>query len=128
MSLLKNTVLLLKSETTDDKYKALLEAKNFEVMIVKTLVFEYKNLDLLREKLLNTDRYSGILLSSPRCVSAVSQALERSRIRELWGPKSNFVVGEKTHQEARDNLGLECQGRESGNAKNLSQIIIQSIV
>ncbi|XP_044271911.1 uroporphyrinogen-III synthase-like isoform X1 [Tribolium madens] len=126
MTLLKNTVLLLKSDTMDDKYTNLLKATNFKVMIVKTLVFQYKNLEMLREKLLSVDNYSGILLSSPRCVSAVNQTLEKKQIQELWGHKSNFTVGESTYKEAQDKLGVECQGKESGNAKNLSQIIIQN--
>ncbi|EFA10147.1 uroporphyrinogen-III synthase [Tribolium castaneum] len=126
MTVLKNTVLLLKSDTTDDKYTKLLQARNFKVMAVKTLVFEYKNAAILREKLLSADKYSGILLSSPRCVSAVSQALEKRLVQELWGPKSNYTVGESTYKEALDKLGVECQGKESGNAKNLAQLIIQS--
>jgi uroporphyrinogen-III synthase len=95
-------------------------------MMVKTLTFQYKNLDILRQKLLNPDGFSGIILSSPRCVNAVSQALSKDKLEELWNPKSNFTVGETTCKEAIAKLSIQCKGKWSGNAKNLSQLIIQS--
>ncbi|CAH1375909.1 unnamed protein product [Tenebrio molitor] len=129
MSVIKNTILLFKSDKTDDtrdEYQNLLELNNFKVMMVKTLTFQYKNLDILREKLLNPDGFSGMILSSPRCVNAVSQALSKDKLEELWNPKSNFTVGETTCKEAIAKLSIHCKGKWSGNAKNLSQLIIQN--
>ncbi|XP_063923075.1 uroporphyrinogen-III synthase-like [Zophobas morio] len=129
MSIARNTVLLLKSEKSEDaqdKYQDILESNKFEVMVVKTLTFQYKNIEILRDKLTNPDDFCGIILSSPRCVNACSQALGKERIHELWKLKSNFTVGEATYNEALIKIGIECEGKESGNARNLSQIIVQS--
>ncbi|RZC42704.1 uroporphyrinogen-III synthase, partial [Asbolus verrucosus] len=128
MPLIKNTVLLLKSERSEgtrDKYEDLLRSNSFEVIQVKTLSFQYKNIDILRQKLLNPENFSGIVLSSPRCVNATHQALNKEKLRELWNAKANFTVGETTHEEALEKLGIECKGKETGNAKNLAQLIIK---
>lgn len=125
-----NKVLLLKSEkpnSTPDKYESLLTSHNFKVIQVKTLNFIYKNIHILKEKLLTPDKYEGIIFSSPRCVNSVSQALGKSEIEALWGQKMNFTVGETTFQDSVEKLGVYCKGKESGNAKNLAQIIIKGI-
>lgn len=127
MSICQKTVLLLKSEKTDDsgdKFEDLLILHNFEVILVKTLVFQYKNLSKLKEKLLNAEAFSGLILSSPRCVHATSQALTKAEITDLWGSKSNFAVGETSSVKAIEKLGLNCSGGESGNAERLAQVII----
>lgn len=130
MSIRQNAVLLLKSEKTDDlsdKFEDLLRVHNFEVILVKTLIFQYKNLSQLKEKLLNAEAFSGLIFSSPRCVHATSQALTKTEIRELWSAKKNFAVGETTSVKALENLGLSCAGEDSGNAERLSQVIINGI-
>ncbi|KAJ8952153.1 hypothetical protein NQ318_018490 [Aromia moschata] len=125
----KKSILLLKSQKGDgsgDKYDSLLNSSGFEVRQVKTLVFDFKNIDILREELKNDDNYAGLILSSPRCVHAVYLASEDNKnILHNWKTKYNFVVGETTHKDASEKLNLECEGRESGNAVNLSKLILK---
>ncbi|KAG5891866.1 hypothetical protein JTB14_015885 [Gonioctena quinquepunctata] len=125
--IIKNSVLLLKSQTGEnasDKYQELLNSNGYEVKQVKSLVFEFKNIEILREKLKNVKDYEGIIFSSPRCVKGVCMATIDEVYLNSWRTKHNFAVGEATYKEALDNLGLECKGKESGNAVNLSKVIL----
>lgn len=124
-----NTVLLLKSQFSEDepdKYESLLKTANFEVKQIKTLDFKFKNLDELRAKLNKSTEFSGLILSSPRCVQAVQMTIANSDCIKEWKAKSNFVVGEATHKAAVAKLGLDCRGKETGNAGNLSKVISDS--
>lgn len=124
-----NTVLLLKSQFSEDepdKYQSLLKSENFEVRQIKTLDFKFKNLDELRDKLAKSTDFSGLILSSPRCVQAVQMTIANSNCIKEWKAKSNFVVGEATHKAAVAKLGLNCLGKDTGNAGNLSKVILDS--
>ncbi|XP_018579114.1 uroporphyrinogen-III synthase isoform X2 [Anoplophora glabripennis] len=125
----RKTVLLLKSQNTDassDKYEDLLTTNGFEVKKVKTLVFDFKNIQVLKEKIINNEAYEGIIFSSPRCVQAVYLALQNDKnVIKAWREKYNFAVGEATYTEALNKLGLECDGKGSGNAVNLSKVILE---
>uniref|UniRef100_A0A6P7G754 Uroporphyrinogen-III synthase n=1 Tax=Diabrotica virgifera virgifera TaxID=50390 RepID=A0A6P7G754_DIAVI len=117
-----NTVLLLKTQSneTSDKYAQLLTDNGFQARQVKTLVFQFKNLNILAEKLNKASLYSGIIFSSPRCVQAVKLACQEADINiKDWQSKNNFVVGTATYTEALQSLGFECRGSDSGNAVNL---------
>lgn len=130
MSVIKNCVLLLKSQKTDeanDQYEELLTANGYDVHQIKTLVFAYNNLEILAKKLHNVDNYTGIILSSPRCVNAVHLALDGCNLDARWRSKENFVVGEATFEAAKRCLSLVCKGSETGNANNLADIIIDGI-
>ncbi|KAL3268706.1 hypothetical protein HHI36_007808 [Cryptolaemus montrouzieri] len=132
MTILKRSVMLLKTQkalSQKDEYEELLKFHNFTVKQVNTLVFNFYNLPTLKTKLDNSDDYSGILLSSPRCVEAVHLALNKNKLDSSWKTNhKNYVVGEATHSEALQKLDLDCRGKESGNAKNLSQIIVEENV
>ncbi|CAH2006414.1 unnamed protein product [Acanthoscelides obtectus] len=127
--MLKKSVLLLKSqkdEGANDKYEDLLKSNGFKVCQVKTLIFDFKNIDWLKDKLLNSEKYAGIVFSSPRCVQAVCLAIEDNReVMDNWQAKYNYVVGEATYSEALEKTGLRCKGKEAGNAANLAKIILQ---
>nr|XP_023027700.1 uroporphyrinogen-III synthase-like [Leptinotarsa decemlineata] len=127
--IIEKAVLLLKSRTSGsspDKYKQLLDIEGFKVSEVKTLVFEFRNIDILREKLDNDTQYEGIIFSSPRCVQSVHLAKTDKEQLKSWKSKHNFAVGEATSKEALNKLGLECEGKESGNALNLSKVILEN--
>ncbi|CAH1171135.1 unnamed protein product [Phaedon cochleariae] len=127
--IIENSVLLLKTQATEgasDKYVDLLIRNNFEVRQVKTLVFQFKNIDALKHKLKNDGDYSGLIFSSPRCVHAVYLATNDTKsLIDSWQSKHNFAVGEATYKDALDKLSLECKGKESGNAVNLSKVIME---
>lgn len=129
----KKHVLLLKSQSNEpDKYAEVLSANGYAVKQVKTLEFVFKNLEILFEEVRCPSNYSGFIFSSPRCVEAVSKSLKESesfeKFRGEWEKKENFAVGEATYRNALSELGLECKGKESGNAVNLAKIIVESKV
>lgn len=128
MTTVRNFVLLLKAQKCDennDKYDSKLMQEGFVVKQVKTLEFEYKNLDKLRISLDEPEKFSGIIFASPRCVIATKLALEGSKINKKWTLKDNFVVGETTAEKAAQDLDLDCSGKETGNANNLADILLQ---
>lgn len=128
MKVLKKSVLLLKTQKgliEADQYEKLLISHGFEVKQVNTLIFQFHDLKELAEKLKNYDDYSGMLLSSPRCVEAIYMASEGKQLDPSWRTKQNYTVGEATHLAGYQKLGIDCKGKESGNAKNLSQIILR---
>lgn len=119
-------VLLLKAQKSHqevDKYEELLVKEGYVVRAIKTLEFNFINLDGLRRELERPDEYSGLILTSPRCVDAVKLSLGGDKLAESWWEKCNYVVGNTTYDFALKELGLVCMGRESGNAGNLSAII-----
>nr|XP_022910499.1 uroporphyrinogen-III synthase-like [Onthophagus taurus] len=120
MSITKNLIFLLKSQSNDekdDKYEIILRENGFQVIQVKTIDFKYKNLNLLENKLKCPNDYAGMILSSPRCVLAVKYAC---KLPNEWKLKENYVVGEATYELALKELDVECGGKETGNADNLS--------
>lgn len=52
-------------------------------------------------------------------------ALNDKQIDKEWHEKNNFVVGETTFSSAKNQLGLTCFGKDSGNANNLADIILK---
>lgn len=128
MSIIKDYVLLLKSQRNDemeDEYEVILKENGYKVKQVKTLDFTYVNLEKLKEKLLKPADYSGIVFSSPRCVNAVKLALTNESLRNDWNIKDNYVVGEATHKAALEELNLNCLGKDTGNANILSQVMLE---
>ncbi|KAK9877272.1 hypothetical protein WA026_017663 [Henosepilachna vigintioctopunctata] len=126
MRILENFVILLKAQRgleESDSYEKLLNSHGYVVKQVNTLVFEFHDLSELKEKLESSKKYSGLLLSSPRCVEAVYFALNKNKLESSWHGKHNYAVGEATHLVALKKLGINCRGKESGNAKNLSSIV-----
>ncbi|KAF7279383.1 hypothetical protein GWI33_007325 [Rhynchophorus ferrugineus] len=126
---IKNSVLLFKSRNLDnseDGYEKILTENNFSVEIINPLGFEFKNLDVLKKKLETNDDYSGLIFTSPRCAEAVILASENDNFMDRWNDKNNFVVGEATYKIVLEKLGLTCNGKDTGNALNLSLLIIQN--
>lgn len=127
----KSSVLLLKTrpaEGTSDKYESILTEHNFEVKLIKTLDFGFKNLEVLKDLLEKPSQFSGLIFSSPRCVEATRLSLNSGTLNKEWSHKVNYVVGETTYKDVLDKLELDCVGKESGNAVNLSKIILASIL
>lgn len=132
MDLHNNTsVFLLKSEEANNinksKYEELLISNNYTVITINTLIFNYVNLDNLFSCLKNPEEYSGIFFASPRCVNAVKLTLDNN-FAELdcrWKKLNNYVVGVQTYDIAMEKLCLECNGKESGNANILADLILR---
>lgn len=129
MAIQDKLVFLFKAPKQDeesDKYEVELKENGFHVNQLKTLDFVYKNLELLKQKLEQPKSYNGIIFSSPRCVYGVKNALNDFDLHNCWKEKYNYVVGNGTCETALKYLNLSCDGKESGNANNLGDIIIAS--
>ena len=95
---------------TDEYHKVLKDAGVGEVDRIPVLSFEFKNLPILKQQLLEEGSFTGIILTSPRAVEAVQECLideeEILRLKGMWCDKDIFCVGPKTAEEARSRLGL----------------------
>ena len=66
----------------------------------------------------------GLILTSPRSVEAVKEAVNELPIK--WKSMTHFCVGLQTHQAAQTLLSLPyLKGEDCGNAENLSTLILQ---
>lgn len=120
-------VILFKSESEgSDKFVELLKENNFEVGSIPSIDFRFKSLDILLDKFKHPESYEGVIFTSPRSIYATQQSLANDdRIKKNWSDKKNFTIGDSSHSLARELLSLESNGKESGNAQNLSPIIIE---
>ena len=99
-----NRVLLLKGERGEgggggggsDAYRDLLESEGFQVNLVPVLQFSHVNASLIAP-MLNSPKTFSIVLTSPRAVTALSQALEKTSSTNLnWKANKVFCVGPGT--------------------------------
>lgn len=124
----ERTVIIFKSESeSTEVYAETLLGHNFQPLFVPTLSFGYKNLAELRAKLMEPDRYAGIIFTSPRCVEACAEALQHSELPGGWKLLHNYAVGEVTHNLALTTLQqLFTHGKQTGNARNLGDFIVDT--
>lgn len=121
---MKNVIILKSESDNSDNYSSLLLENNFKAIFVPTLEFRFKNLEQLNEKLNTPNKYSGIIFTSPRSIEAVLGALDGDKLPEKWSELHNYSVGTVTFNAAKSSLNLTTKGKESGNATNLSDIMI----
>lgn len=113
-------VVLFKSVSED--YEQVFRGK-YETIFVEPLQFEFVNLQELSEKLLRKD-YNALILTSPRAIEAVSKCWAPSKLN-IWNRKNVYTVGEASKQKIKLLLGLEAVGSDTGNAENLSSLIVK---
>lgn len=113
-------VVLFKSES-EDYVKAFLD-NNYRTVFVEPLQFEFISKQQLSEKLLQD--YTGIILTSPRAIEAVSKCWDPTRF-VIWNTKKVYTVGNASGHKIKLLLGLEAFGMSSGNAENLTKIIVK---
>jgi len=121
------TVLLLKAPKTDepfDSYIHMLESEGFKAVSVPALTFSFINLDRLHEALQFDEKFSGLVLTSPRSVEAVRHCFVSltEPVCSKWSTKYTFVVGNATSLAAK-NIGLKPSGSDCGNASLLAPFI-----
>lgn len=116
------TVVILKSETeSSDVYAEQLKEHKFNAIFVPTLGFGFKNLDALKTELMQPDKYSGIIFTSPRSVDAVKESLQDEKLPDGWKTLHNYCVGEVTNNLIRASFeDISLRGKETGNANHLA--------
>ncbi|CAL1685313.1 unnamed protein product [Lasius platythorax] len=119
------------SEMSDkqEMYIKILESAGYTCECLQTLRFEFVNISELRACLSTADKYSGLILTSPRAVEAISLAVkEDANILYHWQQTPAYCVGPATDSLARNRLNLQrCIGSQSGNSKQLAEKIILDI-
>ncbi|KAF3704284.1 Uroporphyrinogen-III synthase [Channa argus] len=129
-------VLLLKEprdgESAPDPYIKELASQGHKATLIPVLSFKFVSLNTLSNKLLQPEKYGGLVFTSPRAVEAVKKCLEagegseewNNSVRDKWNTKSIYVVGKATAALVQ-NLGLNPLGEDTGTAEILSRIIIE---
>lgn len=113
-------IVLFKNES-EDYAKAFLD-NNYKVVFIEPLQFEFTRQNELSEKLLHAD-YTGIILTSPRAIEAVSKCWDPTKFVQ-WSTKKVYSVGDSSSHKIKLLLGLEAVGMTTGNAENLAKLIV----
>ncbi|XP_051926839.1 uroporphyrinogen-III synthase isoform X2 [Hippocampus zosterae] len=127
-------VLLLKEPNDGDQgsdpYNQEMTNVGLRATLLPVLSFKFVSLNTLSEKVFQTEKYGGLIFTSPRAVEAVKMCLgdrreEWERIaKDKWNAKSVYVVGKATAALVR-RLGLNPLGEDTGTAEVLSRVIIE---
>ncbi|XP_022201979.2 uroporphyrinogen-III synthase isoform X3 [Nilaparvata lugens] len=129
---MKLKVLIFKANPGDtersnkDIYQQKLEDLGFESEIINVIQFNYKNLDVLKSKFIQPNKYSAIVFSSPRCVKAVANAAADLPEADQWESVPCFAVGEATARLVKEMLAWNALGAETGSAEVLAPLILKS--
>ncbi|KAL6265558.1 hypothetical protein P5V15_002354 [Pogonomyrmex californicus] len=110
-------------------YIETLESAGYICECLQTLQFEFVNISKLQACLSTVDKYSGIILTSPRTVEAITLAVkEDANIMCSWQQMPAYCIGPATESLAKSQFNLQhCTGSQSGNAKRLAEKIILDI-
>ncbi|TYZ69486.1 hypothetical protein PybrP1_012560 [[Pythium] brassicae (nom. inval.)] len=124
-------VLLLKA--ADAAYAAAFEQRALAPHFADVLAFEWVNEDAALTAISRLERFSALLVTSPRGASAVKCALEK--LREGPGGAARYAqalerlralpvysVGRATSREL-EALGVKCRGDECGSAEVLAELL-----
>ncbi len=137
------TVLLAKAECSqsspDEEFVrqfARVEVSLSSVLLrpyfISPIAFTFINADRLREALSRPEQWSGLVLTSGRCVEAIERALQlddvpnRAELLQRWSALAIFTVGEATRRRLLEGLGLQSTGHQSGDASSLAHFILSS--
>lgn len=129
---LSTFVVLAKSEChrlmpENDYSKRLrqLPLANIETYFVSPSEFQFINQSTLTSHLLSPERWSGLILTSTRCIDAIVhlwQSIPEEQ-RKQWASKEIFTVGKSTRDYLLLKLNLDSIGYESGNSQLLAEFI-----
>lgn len=120
-------VYLLREAEESDPYEESLEAAGFRARSFPVLAFRLVRQEELREALGHPSAYSGLILTSPRAVEALSEAMVwLPHQQPAWHAKHVFAVGPCT-AAALEEIGFEPEGEESGSGGLLAAYISQRV-
>ncbi|XP_017103875.2 uroporphyrinogen-III synthase [Drosophila bipectinata] len=123
----KRSVILLKAPTADDLYGPTMRNHNLDPIFIAPSHFVFKNLRMLRAKLMEPHKYAGIIFPAPRCVQAVHEALDRNPLPSCWRSLHNYSLGNRTHSSAWFTFqNLPTMGDHAANAHNLCDLIVET--
>src|SRR5699024_5190762 len=130
-----SVVLLAKSDChklmPHNEYSRAIGAQNsnLESYFISPNQFELVNASRLADCLSSPDQWSGIVLTSTRCIDAVAMSLEdvpNSKQMLLdWSALTIFTVGLSTKEYLDKTLGLPSVGYQTGDSESLARFILE---
>ncbi|KAJ8673723.1 hypothetical protein QAD02_004985 [Eretmocerus hayati] len=116
------------TDNNDNQYIKSLTEDGFDCGSLQVLEFEFINIDKLANCLERPQSYSGLILTSPRAVTAIALANKLTQSsHDPWTKIPVYCVGQTTETLTREQIGLtNISGSHSGNAKNLANFIVNS--
>lgn len=121
-----NILLLRQEEDKNDKYHLLFNEDNRvkNVTSIPVLDFEHSNFEKISDFVSKVDDYSGLIFTSRRAVTSMEKAVTPDEIAIVGRTLDVYVVG-RTTANCASQLGLVSKGSDTGNAKELSELIIK---
>lgn len=118
-------VYLFRAGKDPDPYEQALAEKGFAGVSISVLTFEPVRQKELREVLEHPKDFAGMILTSPRAVDMLAEAMTWLPTENaLWHTKRIFAVGPRTADELRA-IGFDAEGEECGSAADLARHIVQ---
>jgi uroporphyrinogen-III synthase len=113
--------LLRSSEGTDDPYESCFLRAGFEASSHPVLAFDDVNDVQLDDALKHPERFSGVILTSPRASCRFLARMSADAALK-WAQRPVYAVGERTARDVA-NGGFPIRGQDSGTGSILAQCI-----
>lgn len=119
-------VLLLRSADDPDPYVQAFSNAEIRADCLPVLTFDFPNAEALHARLRRSDRYGGLIATSPRVGRALRHVFEEDgSLQAQWEERTAYAVGPKTAESLRA-LSFDVQGEETGTATELAEYIADS--
>jgi uroporphyrinogen-III synthase len=113
-------IILLRSASDPDPYLQALAEAGWRAECRPVLHFSFPADAALRDHLRRSDRYAGLVATSPRAARAVRRVFDDAgTLHAAWTDRPVYVVGPKTARRF-EALGFEVRGAETGDAEHLA--------
>ncbi|MBO6574478.1 MAG: uroporphyrinogen-III synthase [Rhodothermales bacterium] len=116
-------VLLLRSPEGAEAYLEAFETSGIRADVLDVVQFEYLDPAPVRRRLAEPERYSGLVVLSPRTTEAWRRDEPSRLLLQQWRHLPSYVVGPRTEREARQ-LGLSTHANPGQGAVDLARHIV----
>lgn len=118
-------VLLLRKEEENDKYRSkFLESEDCDLAQIPVLNFATCNLDEVTGAIRSFSDKSGFIFTSKRAVDIFVKCINSEITQKIKDANYPIYVVGRSCEEPLINLGFQTQGRDTGNADELADLII----
>jgi uroporphyrinogen-III synthase len=120
---------LLRSARTPDPYVEAFARRGWRAVCHPVLAFDFPRQTHLARRLTEApEAYAGLVVTSPRAVRALADALAdvSDEARAAWTAKRAFAVGPKTAAALADR-GFAPEGQDAGRAADLARYVAEAV-
>lgn len=119
-------VILLRSADNPDPYVQAFSDVGFRAVCRPVLQFEFPNEEALRRRLRQSDRYAGLVATSPRVGWALQRIFDdEGTTHTAWEGATAYAVGPSTADQLRA-LSFAVEGEETGSGADLAAFIAEA--